>query len=378
MKNTNLFSIIGLLATASLGYGSLIAPRSVLNLEQNADLIVVGAVSGISQAGPTTTFSLLVSRVLKGDSNLSGNFISVGWMAADPSTPQVGVAAAAGGTGIWFLQGASGAWALLPVVQGSVPLAMTYFPAPSGPILSAYNYDASATLSDKVAAELGSAIESGGGAYTFQLYALQYGLLDKLNSPYTSVLYQRISTSTSIAQQIIGLSGLIRGGSAGALSSAIQAVPAYVGYPKENGILLLSVRDYFRAVDANSIAVLGQTAVDSANPNSALREAVAHALAAIHTTATLPYLATLLGDEDVNLQAEAVGGIGSFANGLPIQTSAGVPSLAYLQFPASAPYMNVGTKANFALGPQAIGRNGASYLSFWGQWWLQNRASLGF
>jgi len=377
MRNTNLFSIIGLLATASLGYGSLVAPRSVLSLEQNADLIVVGSVSGISQAGPATTFSLLVSRVLKGDSNLSGNFISVGWMAADPSTPQVG-AASAGGTGIWFLQGASGAWALLPVVQGSVPLATTYFPAPSGPILSAYNYDTSATLSDKVAAELGSAIESGGGAYSFQLYALQYGLLDQLNSPYTSVLYQRISTSTSMAQQIIGLSGLIRGGSAAALSSAIQAAPAFVAYPKENGILLLSVRDYFRAFDANSIAVLGQTAVDSTNPNSALREAAAHVLAAIHTTATLPYLATLLGDEDVNLQAEAVGGIGSFANGLQIQTNAGVPSLAYLQFPASAPYMNTGTKANFALGPQAIGRNGASYLSFWEQWWLQNRASLGF
>jgi hypothetical protein len=363
--------------TCDPGYGGLLAPQSLLDLEQRADLIVVGSASGASQVGTTLNFSLRLSRVLKGDAGLSSSVIPVNWTVASPDSEQE-AAPAVGGAGLWFLKGSSNGWSLLPVVQGRVPLTMTYFPVPPGPLLNAYTYDAAVALSDKIAAELGSAIESANGTLNFQLNALQYGLLDQLNSRYTSVLYQRISTSTSLAQRIIGLSGLIRSGDAPALASAIQSASAFVTYAKENGILLLSIRDYFRADDSLSIAVLGQAAVDSTNPNVDLRQAVAHALAAMHTTGTLPYLAMLLDNQDVKLRVEAVGGIGSFANGLAMQTNAGGPSLAYLQLPDNAPYMTAETKANFALGSQAIERNETAYLSFWKQWWSQHRTSLGF
>ena len=89
----------------------------------------------------------------------------------------------------------------------------------------------------------------------------------------------------------------------------------------------------------------------------------------------LPYLAALLDDPDPDLRAEGVGGLGAFANGLPVQTSANVPSLGYLQRPASAPYMTKETDANFALGP---GAETEPRLSFWKTWWLQNRTSLGY
>jgi hypothetical protein len=75
---------------------------------------------------------------------------------------------------------------------------------------------------------------------------------------------------------------------------------------------------------------------------------------------------------------DAIGGMGAFANGLPVQTTAGVASLAFLQVPASAPYKTAETMANFAMGSTAIETNEASYLSFWNGWWSSNRASLGF
>lgn len=378
MNRKTFWGMVGLLLAASPGFGNLVGPRSLLDLAQSADLIVVGSASGTFQAGATANFSLQVSRVVKGDSKLAGSVIAVQWANGNPSTMQAGTTITAAGSGLWFLQRSSSAWLLSPVMQGSVPLNMTFFPTSLGAVLSAYTYSPAASLSDKIASEVCSAIESANGGYNFQLYSLQYGLLDQLRSPVVALFYQRMSNSTTTQQRMLGLSGLIRGGSATALVAAAQAASAIGGYPMENGILLLSIRDYFRAADANSIAVLGRAAVDSTNPSLAFREAAAHALAAIHTAGTLLYLATLLDDPDTNFRIEAIGGMGAFANGLPVQTAAGVPSLANLQLPASAPYKTAETIANFAMARQAIEQKEASYLSFWKAWWAQQRTSLGY
>ena len=112
-------------------------------------------------------------------------------------------------------------------------------------------------------------------------------------------------------------------------------------------------------------------------PSMALREVAAHALAAIHTAATLPYMAALLEDSNSNLRIEAIGGMGAFANGLPTQTLEAVPSLSYLQLPTSSPYQTADTIANFAMG-KAIAARESVYLAFWKTWWSQQRTSLGF
>jgi hypothetical protein len=122
---------------------------------------------------------------------------------------------------------------------------------------------------------------------------------------------------------------------------------------------------------------VGRVATDSLMPTT-LREVTTHALAAVHTAAALLFLATLLDDPDLNLRVEAVGGMGAFANGLPVQTRQRVATLAYLQFPANAPYKTQDTVAHFALGRQAIAANETSYISFWKDWWSKNRANLGY
>ena len=374
----SLLAIVGLLLAMSPGYGSLGGARSLLDLEQNADLIVVATASGTFQAGSAGEISLQVARVVKGDPALAGSVVVVSVASGTPNTLPAGATIAPPGSGLWFLQHSVSVWLLLPVVQGSAQLNMAFFPESAGPILSVYAYSPAAALSDKIASEICSAVEGANGSLPLQFYGLQNGLLDQLNSPVIVLHYQqRMSTSSSAQQQILGLSGLIREGNGTALAAAAQAASAFEAYPAENGILLRSIRDYFRAADAGSIATLGQIAVSSANP-TAFREADAHALAAIHSVASLSYLATLLEDPDTTLQAEGIGGLGAFANGLPAQTSAGGPSLAYLQLPANAPYRTADTLANFALGSSATQQNQASYLSFWKQWWTEERTALGF
>jgi hypothetical protein len=75
---------------------------------------------------------------------------------------------------------------------------------------------------------------------------------------------------------------------------------------------------------------------------------------------------------------EAIGGLSSFANGLPGQTAAGTPGLAHLQLPVSGPYQTPETIANFAMGSQAIEQNESRYLTFWQTWWSQQRSQLGY
>jgi hypothetical protein len=377
-KRMGLWAAIGLLLAAGSAYGTLSAPQSLLDLEQNASLIVVGTATGTPQTGLTVTFSLQVSRVVKGDPALAGSGIAAYWAGENLGMRGAGATTTPAGTGIWFLRQSSTGWLLIPVTQGSLDLSQTFFPAPSGAVLGAYAYSPAASLSDRVASEIASAIEGAGGAHNRQLYALEGGMLDQLQSPVLGVFYRRMSASPLTQQRILGLSGLIRGGDAAALASAAQAASTLERYPNESAVLLGSIRDLFRPADPNSIAVLGQAAVDSTDTDLAFRQAAAFAVAAIHSTACLPYLAALLDNSDFDLRVDGVGGIASFANGLQAQTYEGTPSLAHLQLPASAPYKTADTIANFAMGARAVGKNEAALLAFWKNWWLQNRASLGY
>jgi hypothetical protein len=368
--------VVGVLAIAVPGFGGLGGPSSIVELTQRADLIVAGIITSPFQPSTPVSFSITVDRVIKGDPGLTGTAVRVSWAGSNPN-PSAPVPTV-GGNGLWFLQRASNGWLLMPVFGGG-PFELTFYHIPMGPILAAYAYGPATPLSDRVASEISSAIESGGGgAFNPQFYALQNGLLDQLQSRVLEVLYQRLAKSASPRQKIIGLSGLIRRGSNVALASAAQAASTFTGYPVESGILLSSVRESFRATDPGSVAALGQAATDPNDANLAFREAAAHALAAIHNQAALPYLATLLDDSDSGMQIEGIRGLGSFANGLGVETSGGIPTLSHLQRPSVAPFSTPDTIKNFALGHDAILANKPSYLQFWKQWWSANRSTLGY
>jgi len=382
MARTMKANIVGLwlaltlfLGGTDLLRGALVAPQSIVTLEQTADLIVNGTAAGIVQNGSRFDFSLQVNRVIKGDGSVTGSSIGAYWLSGNQGTAGSGGSGDVGSTGIWFLQRTPGAWRVVPVVQGTMQLSNIYVPAPPGPVVSAYAYSAPASVDDKLASEICSAAESA-TSYSLQSYALLSGGIDELKSSIPQVFYRRLVNSSSAEQRILGLSGLIRSGDASALTAAAKIASMVAGRPAE-GVLLLSLREHFRAIDPASVMAVGQVTTDSSIPTT-LREVAAHALAAVHTAVALPFLATLLDDSDLNLRVEAVGGMGAFANGLPVQTRQTVATLAYLQFPANAPYKTQDTVAHFALGRQAIGANEASYISFWKDWWSKNRGGLGY
>lgn len=376
--NANTFNLrlsLSLLLVVATAQGAIVAPQSILELEQTADLIINGTATGVVENGDRFDVSLQVNRVIKGEGAVAGDSIGVYWATGNQGTTGNGTTGDLGGTGIWFLQRTSGAWRLLPAVQGTMQLSKAYFPTPVGPIVNAYAYSPTASIQDKLASEICAASE-GDSPYSLQLYALFSGGIDELKSSIPQIFYRRMVSAPSPEQRIVGLSGLIRSGDASSVATAAQIVSTVAGRPAE-GILLLSMREYFRATAPDSVAAVGRAATDSSVP-IAFREVAAHALAAIHTAAALPFLAALLDDPNLSLRVEAVGGMGAFANGLPVQTRDGVASLAYLQLPASAPYKTQDTLSHLAFGRQAIAANETSLISFWKDWWSKNRATLGY
>ena len=353
--------------------GGLGGPISLLELEQRADLIVTGATTSPFPSAATVSFSITVNRVVKGDPALVGTSVRVSWSGPNGSQPSHTVT----DRGLWFLQSSTNGWKILPVFSGGM-FDLSFFQVPAGPILTAYAYGPAASLSDKIASEVSSAIEGAAGAWNLQLYALQDGLLDQLQSPVIALLYERLSNSASPQQRILGLAGLIRAGNSAAITSAAKTASTLTNNPREGGLLLRSISQYYCSTDISSVNALGMAATDSGDPNLEFRKAAAHALAAIHNKTAVPYLAALLGDPNAQLQIEGVRGLGSFANGLPVQTPVGVPTLAHLQLPAAAPFRTPETLKNFALGPDAIAANKGSYVQFWAQWWSENRSALGY
>jgi hypothetical protein len=379
MTKTSFFSAICVVFAIHQAYGAIGGVSSLTGLASNADLIVSGSANGVVESGNAALITLTVARVVKGDPTLAGRTIVVNWEVAPgsfgPGLNHVSTSLPPNASGLWFLRRSSASWSVMPVWTGGGGIAWTFIPQPASPLPAAYSYASDAAVTDKVAAEVSFAIENA-AADDPTLQMLQGPPLNALNSPYVQVLYQRLSASTLTEQHIAGLAGKIQGGSATALAAAVNSAASFAKYPRQNGFLLLSISNDFRATDAASVATLGQAAVSS-GLNQPFREAAAHALARIHTSAALPWLATLLDDPDDALRIEAIGGFSAFANGLPVQTPANAASLAYLQLPASARYKTADTVANFAMGTQAVSRNEAKYLAFWKQWWSTNSASLG-
>jgi hypothetical protein len=353
-------------------------PRSLQYLQQTADLVVVGTASVGAVAGTAITFSVQVQRVVVGDGGVTGKAIPVtwNWEAGDPRTIAYAAKNVAG-TGLWFLTRSENGWVLLPLMQGASSFQDAYFPEPPGPISSAYSYAPRASPADAVASEVGAVIESA-GCGAGRLGYLHKGALDQLNSPVIQVLYQRLAGSTATCMQALGLAGQIRGGDTTALRTAAQAASSFEASALENGVLLASLQHWFRAADPASVGILGKIVVDSEHGSLPFRRAAAFALAAIHTKEALPYLSTLMEDEDPELRAESVRGLGSFANGLPVQTMAGTPSLSYLQSQPNSPFRTANTEMHTPMNMEFLEKNESTYLAFWKAWWQTNHAALGY
>ena len=108
---------------------------------------------------------------------------------------------------------------------------------------------------------------------------------------------------------------MLRAGNAAALTSAAQTLAF-----RENG-LLSTLRREFRATDADSVDALGQSRHFSKSQSGLEASGFRTRWRRFTPGRLRRILATLLDDSNAALRVEAIGGMGSFANGLAVQTS---------------------------------------------------------
>ena len=117
--------------------------------------------------------------------------------------------------------------------------------------------------------------------------------------------------------------------------------------------------------DAGGISSLGALARSTYGGRVPL--CAAHALRSIHSGDAVRELVPLLDSPVQRLQYEAVAGIASFANGLPVTTPANIRNMSFLAVPSSAMSASPDTMQNFpALGEFL--RQPQVYISFWKNW----------
>lgn len=354
---------------------SYAAPVSLSSLASKADLVVVANVLGTLQQGWDTSVTLEVDRVLKGTA-IPGSTVTLQYQISTTipldaiNFPRVDDKWARGLHGLWFLKKTEGGgWTLLPTTAGpSIPFEDLFVPLPAGPLSADFSYSPSDDVMDKIARELGAALDkhvARGPAF------LVLERLGKTNSPGVLWLYRRLIGSPEPALRVMGWAGILRLGDLSALAHIEQELPR-LSEPVDFEPASLAIGDVLDA-DPSVVEALGRIATSTAASVS-LRRNAAYALFSIHTKETLPFLAKLFDDVDKEVRREAMAGLASFANSgyLPERplTRNGQPVAR-----AESPYVTKETLEHFP-SPSAFEQNEAEYLQFWKTWWTRMQPQI--
>lgn len=204
--------------------GMIVGDTPILQLTQSADLIVLGSAYGAVEP-MSGAFTIRVTRVIKGQSAITGKEIDVLWHATEasrllpngvtlfgPLPPVSTDPISVSGDGIWFLKRPLNSWVLLPVFPAQAPIEWMYYPAPLSPLANIYAYPENASVTDKIASELAAGIEDPDPThfFNFPFFFLYDGDLDTLKSPVIHILYQRLSESPESGRRKVGLRALQR------------------------------------------------------------------------------------------------------------------------------------------------------------------------
>lgn len=184
------------------------------------------------------------------------------------------------------------------------------------------------------------------------------GIFRVSQSPVLSAAFVRFLSNSDPRLVAIGLRGSAYSGDPSLILTVRQkyaSVSSSGAWPA----LLDEIKFYYLNTSPQAIQALGQAATDGST-GADLRAAAAGALSRMHTQQTLPYLATLLSDQDSTIRTMAAGGMASFANNVPIGSHE----------PATGPwpYRTDDTIAHSAFN--------LANVSFWRTWWQQNQNKL--
>jgi hypothetical protein len=340
-------------------------PASISTLNQQADVVVVGTAISLQQVGFEVTFDLQVSEVVKGQVAV-GQVLSVGWTAPD-STSMLRSPSTWSRSGIWFLQSSgAGAWRSLSARPPGMFFDSLYYPigAPAAAATSA----AMATA-DPVETIIGRIAAANLGLPANQRPTV-LSALGTDDSPAIRSLLRSLLTVSDGRLVCAGFQGLIERSDSAALEQFAQQRESLKTTLGIDGVVM-AISAYYRNTDPAAMVTLGNLATTPSTVPR-LQPYAVHALVAIHTKETLPYLASLLDSTDTAVVKEAVIGLGYFANGAGMQTVAGTPGLTHLNNRAPNAFTTPDTQKYFGFDPAKA----AEYVAFWKSWWLAHKAEL--
>ncbi len=335
-----------------------------------ADAVVVAEIASGQQSAAYATFSLLVTRTIKG--NIApGAMISVEWKnaATVPSATTL-----SGEFGMWFLAaGTPSLWELLPYSSAgrARPLELAHYPLPTGPAPPEATPGISA--SEMMAAELATGVaQFSASPLNGQLSDMGQAIWSVPDSPTMTTIYQRLAGSSNRDARTLGLAGLIRTGDVNALSQA----PRTTGDTAKLyfGVQYATALRGFR--NSKGVDTLGMfaTSLDSSPGVQAL---ATDALRAIHTAGTLPYLATLLDSADPGLQSKAIAGFSAFVENLPTDTPDRDVDMTWMTPQGPAPFRTGSVEPYLTItGKPKAPTSQSDCASFWKTWWQANQSQL--
>ncbi len=363
-------SIAILLALAASPSALLAGPagfRRLPGLANESDAIIVGRPEQIVSLPSGASFAVSAIRVLKGPI-MPGDRIQCLW------DPAVATPAPKSSTvvGLWFLRaGENGVWLVLPPMTGDAPFPMSHLrvleQVPAGPLA----YSAGAEPFEKVISEIGSALQ--GSADRSQLVAfLSAGALDSPGSSAPPRMYAHIATSPIGALRALGLRALIKTGDVAALQRFAADTDALSEVGKQP-FLATAVCDFRSTQPA---AVIELSRIVQGDAPTALKLCAAHALRSVHTRDSLPALVSLLDADLSELRYEAVAGLASFANSLPVETGNNLPGMEHMKPTGRGSYTTDETLKHFPTVP-TFAANEARYIGFWKAWWTVHQTEMG-
>jgi hypothetical protein len=334
-------------------------------LAAKADAIVIGSISSRAESSTDVSFTINVSRILSG--NVSGQTVSIihPWVGLLRGTTSSTINQPL--SGIWFLKmGSSGTWDVLTVrgtwARTVLGLFLPGLPTPPSP---PYVYAADTPTVDALVYEVAAAFQSANNQDPDPRWLL--GSLYMIDSPAVRSVLTTFSASGEPTLQTIALAGKLERSIPGAISSLVSLMPSLSINDPNRPLIVSALRDLWRDSTPAAIQQLVSYAA-GLHTGSDIRAAAIRALAAIHTKATLRFLAYLLSSDDAAEQERAVYGLSSFANGCSMQTPANVVSMAYLNCVEPSTYKTAETAKNFAFQQAPLNARSAR-LTFWQGWW---------
>ncbi len=339
------------IAILAIAASSAVCAASVSNLLQQADAVVIGTQSAAVQMGRVVGFQLSVERVFKG-TLAPASVVAVAW---DSGTDQKLWSTPPALRGLWFLKAGPQGWKPIELrFNPSHSPADLVFATSAGPLPPALAYSDETPVAEKLILEIGA------GAQADPTVILDASW--DVNSANILNLFRYLSQANSPPLRQVGMAGLIARGDVGGLLQLEREYGSLDG-GAASGTAISDVGVKFRNTDPAAVAVLGRLATTDATPR--LKRYAAMALQAMHTNASLPYLAALLDSPDPGLQQYAVQGLGFFANGVGVQTPATMPGLDHLNHRQPTPYRTKETEAYLGFDR----KRAAEFVNFWRTWW---------